>query len=93
MRKVCCCFTFTTANRYPIPTTQFYADRTPKVDVEKLKDIFENKQESLKIFEGKYQKLRHTREEMKKNALEKRPRIAADQKQRQQIKQKAAQGK
>ena len=66
MRKVCCCFTFTTANRYPIPTTQFYADRTPKVDVEKLKDIFENKQESLKIFEGKYQKLRHTREEMKK---------------------------
>lgn len=66
MRKVCFCFTFTTANRYPIPTTQFYADRTPKVDVEKLKDIFENKQESLKIFEGKYQKLRHTREEMKK---------------------------
>lgn len=66
MRKVCCCFTFTTANRYPIPTTQFYADRQPKADLKRLKDIFENKQESLKIFEGKYQKLRHTREEMKK---------------------------
>ena len=42
------------------------ADRKPKADLERLKDIFENKQESLKIFEGKYQKLRHTREEMKK---------------------------